>query len=60
MDLHRRVAINKIFSTDLEKVTIAGWVQQVRNLGGLKFLQLQDRSGVVHNITKKESEFREF
>ena len=47
MDLHRRVAINKIFSTDLEKVTIAGWVQQVRNLGGL-------RSGVVQIILPKK------
>ncbi len=54
MDLHARIAINKVFFEDLEEATIAGWIKQVRDLGGLKFLQLQDRSGVVQIVLPKK------
>jgi aspartyl-tRNA synthetase len=37
------------------KVTVAGWLQDVRNLGGIAFLQLRDRGGVVQvTAIKKE------
>ncbi|MEW5936211.1 MAG: aspartate--tRNA(Asn) ligase [Candidatus Thermoplasmatota archaeon] len=32
---------------DGREVVIAGWVQDVRNLGGISFIQLRDRGGVV-------------
>lgn len=36
-------------------VTVAGWYQDVRNLGGIAFLQLRDRTGVVQiTLVKKE------
>jgi nondiscriminating aspartyl-tRNA synthetase len=36
-------------------VTVAGWLQDVRNLGGIAFLQLRDRDGVVQvTVLKKE------
>lgn len=36
-------------------VAVAGWLQDVRNLGGIAFLQLRDRDGVVQvTVLKKE------
>ena len=36
------------------KVTVGGWVQDVRNLGGISFLQLRDRTGVIQVTTLKK------
>jgi len=36
------------------KVTVGGWVQDVRNLGGISFLQLRDRYGVIQVTTLKK------
>ena len=33
-----------------EKVTLMGWVQKSRNKGGIIFLDLRDRSGLVQII----------
>ena len=33
---------------------ITGWIMQVRNLGGLKFLQLQDRTGIIQIVLPKK------
>ena len=43
-------------STELEdqEVILGGWVRNYRDLGGLKFLQLQDRSGVVQIVLPKK------
>ncbi|MHA1304206.1 MAG: amino acid--tRNA ligase-related protein, partial [Candidatus Heimdallarchaeaceae archaeon] len=54
MNLRDRIAIRKIFTEELEEVIVAGWVQQVRNLGGLKFIQLQDRTGIVQIVLPKK------
>ena len=33
-----------------QKVVLKGWVQRARNLGGLIFIQLRDRSGIVQTV----------
>ncbi len=54
MVLTQRISISKLFTEELKNVVIAGWVQQVRNLGGLRFIQLQDRSGLVQIVMPKK------
>ena len=42
-----------------EIVELYGWVQKVRNLGGLIFIDLRDRSGIIQIIVKPENKFYE-
>lgn len=38
-----------------EKVQLYGWVQKKRNLGGLIFIDLRDRSGVIQLVVRPDS-----
>ena len=42
-----------------EKVTIMGWVQKNRNKGGLVFVDVRDRSGLVQVVFEEESTDKE-
>ena len=47
--------LDEIGQCDYEKeVNICGWVQDIRKLGGISFLQLRDRTGIVQVTAIKE------
>jgi nondiscriminating aspartyl-tRNA synthetase len=49
---HYSSQINK--GLDGEHVTIAGWVEKIRDMGKIKFLVIRDRDGVVQATIKKD------
>lgn len=55
--------MKKIFNTELNiknvgtEVEVFGWVSKKRNLGGLVFIDLRDRSGIVQLVVRPENKF---
>ncbi len=43
-----------------EAVTLFGWVNKIRKLGGLIFIDLRDTSGIVQVVVRPEMDFFEF
>ena len=39
-----------------QRVKLAGWVQRIRDLGGMKFIDLRDEFGITQIVTKEELE----
>ena len=42
-----------------EEVALKGWVSRVRNLGGLIFIDLRNRSGIMQAVVRPESKYYE-
>ena len=40
-----------------EEVTLTGWVSKLRNLGGLVFIDLRNRAGIMQVVVRPESEY---
>lgn len=40
-----------------EEVELFGWVQKKRNLGGLVFIDLRDRTGIIQVVIRPEADF---
>ncbi len=54
MDLSERVPLTRAFSLQPgAKVLVAGWVDRVRIIGGVIFIVLRDRSGMLQCVVKK-------
>ena len=55
--------MKKIFNIEIneeninQNVELSGWVNRVRNLGGLLFIDLRDRSGIIQIVVNPESEY---
>lgn len=40
-----------------EEIKVAGWVEQIRNLGSLVFLTLRDETGLIQLISEEIDKF---
>ncbi|UCE36260.1 MAG: aspartate--tRNA(Asn) ligase [Thermoplasmata archaeon] len=60
-DWRRSQYASEITTEDFEsEVTVGGWIQDIRNLGGIAFIQLRDRTGVVQVTVIKKEHGKEF
>ncbi|MEM2098934.1 MAG: aspartate--tRNA(Asn) ligase [Candidatus Bathyarchaeia archaeon] len=48
-------SVNVIPEMDGEEVTLFGWVQEIRDLGGIRFIILQDREGTIQVTVRRKN-----
>ena len=53
--LHRTMRCGEVTEQDIGKeVTLMGWVAKCRNKGGIVFVDLRDRTGIIQIVTESE------
>jgi nondiscriminating aspartyl-tRNA synthetase len=52
-----RVLAQDVSAHEGREITVSGWVHRIRNLGGISFVLLRDRSGMVQVVYGSEPEF---
>ena len=57
---YRTIYCGEITTNNIgEEVKVAGWVEQIRNMGSLVFLTLRDETGVIQLISEEIDKFKE-
>ena len=57
MNKYRTNNCGELRSNDIGKtVKLAGWVQTIRNLGGMKFIDLRDEFGITQIVLSSDKE----
>ncbi len=52
-----RVLAKDVSAHEGREITVSGWVHRIRSLGGITFVMLRDRSGMVQVVYSSEPEF---
>ncbi len=60
MNKYRTIYCGNLRSENIgEIVTVAGWVEQIRNLGSLVFITLRDETGIIQLISEEMDKYKD-